>query len=113
MIPLTHKLINEAFIMAKIKTLYRGYNSSYRSEVEVVQSENGFWWAREKHPTRWGYQFCKWFSINEPNQPTKVRCGVEVANAPEYVEVEKGSYVEYGFSDLRLAGYLPTYRVPK
>lgn len=99
--------------MAKVSRLYVGC-SSIGSDVEVAESVNGGWFMREKVKSPWGYKWSKWSNFKEPVMPSKIRCRVECANAPEFVDVKVGKYIEFGFTELRLfeGGEKLGYRLP-
>jgi hypothetical protein len=100
--------------MAKVAKLYKGFTSNYSADVEVAESVNGKWFCREKVRTKWGPSWSKWAEVKEPKSPTKIPCRIEMAGAPDFVEVEKGKYIEWGFTELRLAegGSDYGYRLP-
>lgn len=100
--------------MAKVNRLYKGFTSNYSSDVEVAESVQGVWFVREKFTNKWGPQWTKWRQVDKPKMPTKIRCRVEMANVPDFVEVNEGDYIEWGFNDFKIRenGHEYGYRLP-
>lgn len=46
---------------------------SYGRHVEKAQAVNGQWFARHQEQTRFGFQFTRWYSVEEPTFETHGR----------------------------------------
>ncbi len=81
--------------------------------TEMACSESGAWFWRNCKFNGYVVAFCKWTDYTrEVIFPTKVLNRCEYANAPLYNEVEEGSYVQWGFTELRIKESPGRIRLP-
>lgn len=101
-------------IMAKATRLYFGYDSYGRS-IEVAERVDGAWFWRDYGWNGYGNAWSKWQPHETPTFPSKVKCSIECANSPEYIEIAKEdreNRIEWGFNTLKIVSGPHRLRLP-
>lgn len=91
--------------MAKAIVVYSGYDSRGRG-VRVAKREDGVWFCSEYAFNGYANSWSKWGQMDrEPTHPTRERCMVEMAGAPDYYEIpveDQANRISWGFTNLPL-----------